>query len=133
MAHAVGASAFGQGASATGNGAVALGQGSIADQANTVSVGAAGAERSIVNVADGAIVAGSTDAVTGGQLYDTNQAVATAQNTADSALAGATAAQATATTAQTTAETALADAATAQGTADTALSTAATEIGRAHV
>src|SRR3546814_15305705 len=72
------------------------------------------------------MVAGSTDAVTGGQLYDTNQAVATAQNTADSALAGATAAQATATTAQTTAETALADAATAQGTADTALSKAAT-------
>src|SRR3546814_18899153 len=112
MAHAVGASACGQGASATGNGAVALGQGSIADQANTVSVGAAGAERSIVNVSDGAIVAGSTAAVTGGQLFDTNQAVATAQNTADSPLAGAQAAQAAPHTAQTTAETAPAPPAT---------------------
>src|SRR5690606_34370729 len=80
-ANAIGASAFGQGAEATGDGAVALGQGSVADQANTVSVGAAGAERRIVNVADGTVATDSTDAVTGGQLYDTNQNVVT--NTAN--------------------------------------------------
>jgi autotransporter adhesin len=39
------------------------------------------------NVADGVIAAGSTDAVNGGQLFTTNQAVAGAQTTADNALA----------------------------------------------
>jgi hypothetical protein len=44
---------------------VALGAGSIADQANTVSVGSAGNERKVVNVAAGTA---STDAVNVGQL-----------------------------------------------------------------
>ena len=39
------------------------------------------------NVADGVIAAGSTDAVNGGQLFATNQAVVGAQTTADTALA----------------------------------------------
>ena len=60
---------------------MALGAGSVADVANTVSVGAAGSERKIVNVADGSVASGSTDAVNGSQLYATNQNVAT--NTAN--------------------------------------------------
>jgi autotransporter adhesin len=56
---------------------VALGAGSIADQANTVSVGAVGGERRIVNLAPGTISATSTDAVNGSQLFATNQNVAT--------------------------------------------------------
>lgn len=43
--------------------------------ASAVSVGAAGAERQITNVAAGQISAGSTDAVNGSQLNATNQAV----------------------------------------------------------
>ncbi|WP_462132989.1 YadA-like family protein, partial [Veillonella tobetsuensis] len=49
---------------------VALGQGSIADRPNTVSVGSAGNERVITNVAPGEISATSTDAVNGSQVYD---------------------------------------------------------------
>ena len=59
------------GASATGDRSIALGSGSVADQADTVSVGRPGAERRIVNVAAGAVVSGSTDAVNGGQLFGT--------------------------------------------------------------
>ncbi|SFN76832.1 YadA-like family protein [Sphingomonas sp. OK281] len=56
---------------------------------NTVTLagGNAAAPVTIGNVAAGAVAAGSADAVNGGQLYTTNQAVATAQGTADSALA----------------------------------------------
>jgi autotransporter adhesin len=50
-------------------------------------VGAAAGPVGLHNVADGVVAAGSTDAVNGGQLFVTNQAVATAQGTADSALA----------------------------------------------
>ncbi|WP_322107392.1 YadA family autotransporter adhesin, partial [Paraburkholderia sp. J41] len=46
---------------------VALGQGSVADRANTVSVGSAGNERQITNVAAGTA---NTDAVNVGQLND---------------------------------------------------------------
>ncbi|WP_413992868.1 YadA family autotransporter adhesin [Labrys okinawensis] len=42
---------------------------------STVSVGTAGAERTVTNVAAGQITATSTDAVNGSQLYATNQAV----------------------------------------------------------
>src|SRR5690606_37428389 len=56
--------AVGQGASVTAEGAVALGQGSVADRANTVSVGAEGSERQIVNVAAGTA---DTDAANVGQ------------------------------------------------------------------
>jgi autotransporter adhesin len=77
---------------------VALGFGSQAYEANTVSVGTAAFQRRIVNVGDGTIAAGSHDAVTGGQLFTTNQNVAIAQTTANTALADAAAAQATADT-----------------------------------
>ena len=68
--------------------AVALGAGSVADVANTVSVGSQGAERKITNVADGVLKAGSTEAVTGSQLFATDTAVkasadAIGVNTAD--------------------------------------------------
>jgi autotransporter adhesin len=50
----------------------------LASDANgTVSVGSAGAERQIQNVAAGNITATSTDAVNGSQLYATNQDIAT--------------------------------------------------------
>ena len=69
--------AIGAGAASTGTGSVALGAGSTdGGQADVVSVGAPGAERRITNVAAGTLAAGSTDAVTGGQLYQTNQQVA---------------------------------------------------------
>ncbi|WP_240349144.1 YadA-like family protein [Halomonas binhaiensis] len=46
-----------------------------ADPVATVSVGRAGAERTITHVAAGRISADSTDAINGSQLYATNQAV----------------------------------------------------------
>nr|WP_022723195.1 hypothetical protein [Rhodopseudomonas sp. B29] len=57
---------------------MALGANSVADVADTVSVGAPGIERKIVNVAAGTLASGSTDAVTGGQFYTANQRVAAA-------------------------------------------------------
>ncbi|MGO4395867.1 YadA family autotransporter adhesin [Variovorax sp. M-6] len=91
-----GATAIGAGAVANNAGDVALGQGSttamaIATQSasidgkdyafagttptSTVSVGSAGAERTVTNVAAGRLDAQSTDSVNGSQLYSTNQAV----------------------------------------------------------
>ena len=64
--------AMGNGAQAIAEGSVALGQGSVADRANTVSVGSKGAERQIVNVANGEVSATSTDAVNGSQLHASN-------------------------------------------------------------
>ena len=46
-----------------------------------VSVGAAGSERQIINVAAGQVTATSTDAINGSQLYATNQAIAAAKTT----------------------------------------------------
>ena len=60
--------------------------------AGVVSVGSAGNERQVTNVAAGQITATSTDAVNGSQLYATNQAIAavgaTATNLGSSAAAG---------------------------------------------
>ncbi|ATD68707.1 hypothetical protein CNR27_05045 [Luteimonas chenhongjianii] len=64
--------ALGSDAVASANGSVALGQGALADRQNSVSVGTVGAERQITNVADGVVAEGSTDAVTGSQLNQTN-------------------------------------------------------------
>jgi autotransporter adhesin len=95
--------AIGNGATARNDGDVALGSGSTtaaavktntvtingttysvagADPTSTVSVGAAGNERTITNVAAGQINANSTDAVNGSELYATNQAIAAAAATA---------------------------------------------------
>nr|WP_321886408.1 YadA family autotransporter adhesin [Paraburkholderia bannensis] len=94
--------AIGNGASASTVNSVALGANSVTAAAvatssaliggnsysfagaapvGVVSVGAAGAERQVTNVAAGQLNAGSTDAVNGSQLYATNQQVT--QNTAD--------------------------------------------------
>ncbi|QTL05710.1 YadA-like family protein [Aquabacter sp. L1I39] len=98
QAVAANATAIGQGAVANNAGDVALGAGSSTGAAvqtssmvvngttyavaglatSTVSVGAAGAERTITNVAAGQVNASSTDAVNGSQLYATNQALSAA-------------------------------------------------------
>ena len=69
--------------------AVSYGTDANGARTNTVTLagGNAAAPVAIANVAAGTVAAGSTDAVNGGQLYTTNQAVATAQGTANSALA----------------------------------------------
>ncbi|PRH84722.1 hypothetical protein C5L14_25780 [Labrys okinawensis] len=89
--------AIGNGAQASANdGDVALGAGSVTstvvnttgttingtnytfagtNATSTVSVGSAGNERTVTNVAAGQITATSTDAVNGSQLYATNQAI----------------------------------------------------------
>ncbi|WP_462126800.1 YadA-like family protein, partial [Burkholderia stabilis] len=77
-AHAL---ALGTGARASATDAVAIGYNSVASQANTVSVGRAGAERRIVNVADGDIAFESTDAVNGGQLYAAMNSLTTTVDT----------------------------------------------------
>ncbi|MFD1998475.1 YadA family autotransporter adhesin, partial [Paraburkholderia dipogonis] len=59
--------AMGANAKATGANSVALGAGSVADRDNTVSVGSAGSERQVTNVAAGTA---TTDAVNVGQLND---------------------------------------------------------------
>ncbi|MDR5834817.1 YadA-like family protein [Caballeronia sp. LZ034LL] len=92
--------AIGQGAAATHANSIALGSNSITSEAvatagiainginyafagsapvGTLSVGSAGAERTITNVAAGRISATSTDAVNGSQLHATNQAVSSLQ------------------------------------------------------
>ncbi|MBD3741581.1 MAG: YadA-like family protein [Stenotrophomonas sp.] len=99
--------AIGSGASATSSNSVAIGANSVASAGNTVSVGSSSTKRRIVNVAPGGVSSGSADAVTGGQLYDTNQAVSAARGRADSAYAVANGAQTTANTAKTNADSAL--------------------------
>ena len=81
---------IGSGCASTGNAAVAIGTGARAVSANSValgynsvanetdevvSVGNVGRERRIINVNDGNISAGSTDAVNGGQLFAVRKAV----------------------------------------------------------
>lgn len=104
-ASAPGAVALGEGASATHAGSVALGPGATTQAAvatsstvidgreyrfagtapvGTVSVGSAGAERTVTNVAAGRISATSTDAINGSQLYATNQAVENLSGTVSS-------------------------------------------------
>ena len=88
--------ALGNGTAATNAGDVALGSGSTtaaavgtasgtvngtvysyagANPTSTVSVGSAGSERTVTNVAAGRVTAMSTDAVNGSQLFATNSAV----------------------------------------------------------
>lgn len=60
-----GSTALGNGATASADNSVALGANSVADRSNTVSVGSAGQERQVTNVAAGTA---NTDAVNVGQL-----------------------------------------------------------------
>lgn len=64
-ASSTGSSAIGNGASASGDGSIAIGVGSVASDPNTLSVGSAGNERRITNVAAGV---NPTDAVNVSQL-----------------------------------------------------------------
>jgi autotransporter adhesin len=115
LAGGVNSTAIGRDSLATGTNSVALGATSNDGGAsNVVSVGSVSQTRKIINVTAGTVDATSTDAVNGTQLYSTNQAVAAAQGTANTALTNAA-------TAQGTASTALTNAATAQGTANTAV------------
>jgi trimeric autotransporter adhesin len=65
--------AIGGAAVASANNAIALGANSVADRANSVSVGAAGSERQVTNVAAGTA---ATDAVNVGQLNAVSTTVA---------------------------------------------------------
>lgn len=65
---------LGSGVKTGAKNAVILGAGSEGVD-NAVSVGSSSNKRKIVNVADGIIAEGSSDAVTGGQLYETQQAI----------------------------------------------------------
>ncbi|WP_286074099.1 ESPR-type extended signal peptide-containing protein [Stenotrophomonas sp. 59] len=77
--------ALGYEAKARRTGSVALGAHSDANENNSVSVGNSSLKRRIINVADARLSTTSTDAVTGQQLYATNQNVTTATNTANAA------------------------------------------------
>ncbi|MEK7940885.1 hypothetical protein AAB994_28425, partial [Burkholderia contaminans] len=67
-----GAMALGSGATATTNGGIALGDNALANRANALSIGRAGAERQIINVAAGTQ---NTDAVNVGQLKGVTSAL----------------------------------------------------------
>ncbi|QGL89909.1 hemagluttinin domain-containing protein [Stenotrophomonas maltophilia] len=86
--------ALGDRANARHDNAVALGAGSVTASVNSVSVGSATFKRKIQYIADGVVSNGSTDAITGNQLFATNQAVSAAQSTATSAQTAANAAKA---------------------------------------
>ncbi|HAL23119.1 MAG TPA: hemagluttinin domain-containing protein [Stenotrophomonas sp.] len=77
--------ALGHHATALATGSVALGINSEATESNSVSVGSSSTKRRVVNVADARLSTTSTDAVTGKQLYATNQNVTAATNTANAA------------------------------------------------
>ncbi|HEL3171933.1 TPA: YadA-like family protein [Stenotrophomonas maltophilia] len=107
QAQAQGSVVLGWNAGSSADFGVALGASSVADVDYTVSVGNKELKRRIVNVKDGYINAGSTDAVNGSQLFRTNQNVSTAQTAADVAQKNATTAKAAADNAQGTADVAL--------------------------
>ncbi|MBH1510411.1 YadA-like family protein [Stenotrophomonas maltophilia] len=99
--------ALGYRANALAYNSVALGNGSTAYEDNIVSVGSSSNKRRIVNVARGSTSYGSTDAVTGGQLYETNQTVSAIGSVAGTANSNANTALSTANTAKSTADNAL--------------------------
>lgn len=113
-ARAENAVAIGSGASSRVANSVALGANSVAAEANTVSVGTAAARRRIVNIEDARLTSSSSDAVSGKQLYKTNQDVGNVKSVADAAQSTANTARTTANTAKTTADNAL-EAATSGG------------------
>ena len=62
--------AIGANSNAIADHSIAIGNNSIADEAHTVSFGNADYQRRLTNIADGRIYSGSSDAVTGNQLWD---------------------------------------------------------------
>lgn len=93
-AAAYGAVSLGASSAATHGGSVALGSGSVTTSANQVSIGNAGTSlrRKIVNMADGSMTENSMEAVTGGQLFDTDLTAKNAKVMAEAAVAQSTAA-----------------------------------------
>ena len=67
--------ALGNAAEVSAKNSVALGSGSIADVENVISIGNNDLRRKIVNMADGAVAADSHEAITGAQLFVTNEKV----------------------------------------------------------
>ena len=67
--------ALGNNSKVSAENAVALGYGSVATEENTVSVGNGTLKRRITNLADGDVSEGSSDAVTGNQLYEISEYV----------------------------------------------------------
>lgn len=67
--------ALGNSSKVSAENAIALGYASVADEENTLSIGNSTLKRRITNMADGNLVDGSSDAVTGSQLYATNERV----------------------------------------------------------
>jgi len=74
--------ALGNSAHAGHEDAVAIGAGSVTASASSVSVGSASRKRKIQYVADGVVGAGSTDAITGNQLFQTNTRLTAVEKTA---------------------------------------------------
>ncbi|MBH1433787.1 YadA-like family protein [Stenotrophomonas maltophilia] len=74
--------ALGNSAHAGHEDAVAIGAGSATASASSVSVGSASRRRKIQYVADGVVGAGSTDAITGNQLFQTNTRLTAVEKTA---------------------------------------------------
>ena len=66
---------LGNRASATAKNSVALGSGSVVSQDNAVSVGNDELKRKITNIMHGNVAENSSDAVTGHQLYQTNERI----------------------------------------------------------
>ncbi len=85
--------ALGNSAHAGHEDAVAIGAGSVTASVSSVSVGSTTRKRKIQYVADGVVGSGSADAITGNQLYVTNQAVADVKTVADAAATTANAAK----------------------------------------
>ncbi len=79
--------AIGAFAMATHSGSVALGKDSATTGINQVSIGSKTVQRKIVNMADGLVAKGSTEAVTGNQLFDTHATATSAKTAADAAVA----------------------------------------------
>ena len=81
--------AIGRGANTQHLSSIALGSGSVTTGNWQVAVGSSSRKRRIVGMEDGGLFRGSDHAVTGGQLFVTNENVTRAQRTADEAAAGA--------------------------------------------
>ncbi|MDA5342555.1 ESPR-type extended signal peptide-containing protein [Stenotrophomonas maltophilia] len=82
-----GSVALGYRAEAVHEGSVALGNESQTNGSYQVSIGNATRKRKLVNMSDGLVAQGSSDAVTGNQLYATNATATGAKAAADSAVA----------------------------------------------
>jgi len=99
--------AVGYKASATGGWSVALGSESRSTEHGVVTVGNENLKRRIINMSEGRVERGSSDGVTGHQLFMTTEKITAAQNRADVAYSNAGTAQGTANDALSRASTAL--------------------------